>query len=195
MTNSAAARRRRRTRLRSTAFPTFRLTVNPMRKAGGAPFAPLFDSAAVGWGLTCRIRPGATHLRPWAATARNSRRRLRRGRALTARQSAACGPSCDGWTILCGHRRSPCASETRAGAYGPGGLVEMCVSRVNSVNGLGKSRVRCIRAPRSEVNAHPTRVKMAQFQPFHQSVMRFEGHWSAAGGISAGPSRNTANEP
>src|SRR5487761_1051797 len=67
MTRSAAARRRRRARLRATAMPTFLLAVNPTR-----------GTTAPAQGAACRIRPGATCLRRLAATARNSARRFRR---------------------------------------------------------------------------------------------------------------------
>src|SRR5258708_1686907 len=55
-------------------MPTLRLAVKPMRGAGGK-----FDSS--GRRAACRIRPGATHFRRLAATARNSGRRLRRATA------------------------------------------------------------------------------------------------------------------
>jgi len=86
MTASAAAFRRRRARLRATALPTLRLTVKPTRRfslsviAGSVVEAGELAGACASCGRACRIRPGAAHLRPWLATMRNSRRRLRRSR-------------------------------------------------------------------------------------------------------------------
>ncbi len=72
MIRSAAARRRRRARLRATALPTLRLTVKPTRIAGSFPEIPPSASRA------CRTKPGAAHFRRDLATRRNSERRFRR---------------------------------------------------------------------------------------------------------------------
>src|SRR6185312_2823258 len=65
--NLEASFRRRRVRLRTTALPTFRVTVNPRRTGRSSPRA-----------RACSTRLGIGALRPFAASRKNSARRLRR---------------------------------------------------------------------------------------------------------------------
>jgi hypothetical protein len=57
----------------STAFPTLRLTVKPMRTSRSLPFvhAAVGSSSAGGRRLACRMNPGMTDLLRAALTAKN----------------------------------------------------------------------------------------------------------------------------
>lgn len=155
MTRSAAARSRRLARFRATALPTLRLAVKPTRRSAHKP-----SPSSVLPSRTCKIRPGAAHLRRPPATRRNSDRRLRRPTSasidLTPRGVYASWPggvreSCDRrpWTYGRGSRAAACA-QARS--------VDRCASLnrtpLPSPGAGAEHRARCIRTKALGVN-HP----------------------------------------
>ncbi len=80
----AASFKRRRVRLRTTALPTFLVTVKPMRAGPGS-----------GRIMACKTRPGSAALRPSLATSRKSVRRFKRSGAGTQAPWPVGGPAPD----------------------------------------------------------------------------------------------------
>lgn len=79
----AASRSRRRVRLRTTALPTFFVTVKPSR-----------TGASSSRNMACKTRPGDGAFRPLDATLKNSARRVRCG------ERAPCAATCLGRKLL-----------------------------------------------------------------------------------------------
>jgi hypothetical protein len=131
----AASFSRRRVRLRTTALPTFLVTVKPIRAGPGS-----------GWSSACSTSPWVATFLPFAATRKNSARRFRRagegrmwdtrgaadGRPSVLRRRAACGPWRGGSPPPGGRRRWPSGNGTRGGACGQASTVDRCASRLLS---------------------------------------------------------------
>jgi hypothetical protein len=143
----AASRSLRLARFRTTALPIFFVTVKPMRTG---------PSSARG--RACRTNPWVAALRPFAATRKNSARRLRRvgelcdldtrwpdvERPPMLRRRAAYGPWHADWPRPGGRRPWPCGSETRAGACGQASTVDRCASRRFSRRALARQLVQVV---------------------------------------------------
>ena len=119
------SRSRRRTRLRSTALPTFFETVKPTahgpHRRARAPAARMRAAGA--------LEPAAAAGNPPVASAAP----WRCGRARAAlRRSAACARARGAPRAPCGRPWSPCGRESRAGACAPVCSVDRSVSRVCS---------------------------------------------------------------
>src|SRR5258707_4814173 len=117
MTSRATSRKRRRTRLRATALPTLRLTVNPTRIAG--------RPRSAGMGAACSTKPGMAQRRP-AWTRRKSRRFGRRPRRAAvnltrpsklSREPLAARPATAGDDLAATHRCHPGAEAVPALAH------------------------------------------------------------------------------
>jgi hypothetical protein len=132
----AASTRRRRARLRATALPTLRLAVKPRPISAPCP--------AVARSPTWSTKAGVTQRRPLAATARNSRRLLRRAteasglrpspkltpkRHPPASRTAACAPWHAAARALGARQRLPCGRESRAAACERCCSADRCASR------------------------------------------------------------------
>ena len=148
---------RRRMRLRTTALPSFFVTVKPKRGASAGRTGPASDglqaeAAGVSTPVLCAAlrnsarffsRAGGSRRRPFHAAGRSwsaSRREARRTAAGMAsnvssslRPTGACGRARGGRRSLCGRRRSPCGRESRADACAPACSVDRSASRFHSV--------------------------------------------------------------
>ncbi len=134
-------------------MPTLRLAVKPSRI--GFPLATTPDRS------TCKTRPGAAHLRPAAATFRNSARRVSRaigfatGTRLGRQALAPLGtPGGENFAPADGRK-------ARAKAVAPladelAGLIG-ALHGPDSGNDFPSKQRRCIREPCSQVNAAPRR--------------------------------------
>ena len=180
--SAANARKRRFARLRCTALPTLRLTVNPTRKKPSARAG--FPSA--GWLLTCRIKPGAAHFLRVDATRRKSGRRFKRKSwcdidpALSGQALAAFGATgCDDATTAYG-----CHTATKAMAAFANDVARL-VCTFHGVSPLPQIKARCIRGTTRQVNAH-----CGLYAPFLGAVFCKRSHFCVfvAGTMASGPS-------
>jgi len=145
MTRSAAARRRRRIRLRITALPNFFVTVKPTRTVCSPVF--VVSPGSGGWRLAWSTRPGAAHFRQCRATRRKSERCRSRGSGpdMVFRQKDACDFCLGAGPAPYARLPSPCASESRGASCARVRSVEMSVSqpRLHQVQIAGRTP-RCI---------------------------------------------------
>ena len=124
------SRSRRRTRLRSTALPTFFETVKPTRDGPSSSRARACR--------TKRARPGTLGPCGCGEEIRALLQPLH-ARRLPApvRRSAACARAPAAWRAPCGRPWSPCGRGSRAGACAPVCSVDRSVSRVTLSAGRG----------------------------------------------------------
>ena len=114
------SRNRRRTRLRTTAFPTFLETVKPTRTA-----------PASGRIRNCKMNPAVGAFCPLAA-ARKSARCRNRSMWRLIRRSNACDRVNDALKAPVGRRSWPCACGSHGGVCAPACWVDRSASRVLS---------------------------------------------------------------
>jgi len=145
---------RRLALLRTTAFPTFRVTVYPTRIAAlSCPAITL-----VGVRSACNTKPGVTFLRPLPAILRKSARCFSRvtSAVIESKRIDVCVVSSAGAQVRRDRRPKTCAYGNRGAACAQDYSAERCASLVK-LRGLppirgGPERRRCIRSRSDQVN-------------------------------------------